>query len=443
MCRLIMRTLIENATVLTMDSEYTVFDHGYVLIKDTVIEKTGTGSCGLPYDKKIDGTNKILMPGMINTHSHIPMIPFRSMGDDCPDRLRRFLFPLELEAMTPKLVFLGARYAICEMLLAGVTTVLDMYYFENEVANACEELGMRGYLGETVINMETCDSKTPYGGLEYGKTFLEKWKGHELITPLIAPHATNTNSPEMLKKAYELAREYDTFYTLHVSEMDYEISYFRGHYDKTPTEFLYSLGVLGEKTIAAHCIHMTDHDLELLSETGTKAAHCIGSNTKAGKGVTPVRDMVKAGICVGLGTDGPSSGNTLDLFTQFRLFASFQKTRYADRSLFPAKEIIGLGTMGGAKVLGAEKEIGSIETGKKADLVLVETDSVNMFPLYNPYSTLVYSANASNVDTVFVNGELLVSGKKLVKADFNAIKNELSEAMVPFNEQAAKYADMI
>lgn len=438
-----MRTLIENATVLTMDAGYSVLEHGYVLIQDSVIEKTGTGTCELSYDKKIDGTGKILMPGMINTHSHIPMIPFRSMGDDCPDRLRRFLFPLELEAMTPELVRLSARYAVCEMLLAGVTTVLDMYYFENEVAKACDELGIRGYLGETVINMETCDSKIPYGGLEYGRTFLEKWKGHELITPLIAPHATNTNSPEMLKKAYELAREYDTFYTLHVSEMDYEIEYFREHYKKTPTEFLYDLGVLGEKTIAAHCIHMTDHDLELLSQTGTKVTHCIGSNTKAGKGITPVRDMRNAQIVVGLGTDGPSSGNTLDLFTQFRLFASFQKTKYRDRSLFPAWEIIALGTIGGAAVLGAEENIGSVEKGKKADLVMVETDSVNMFPLYNPYSALVYSANASNVDTVFVNGRMLVHNKKLVNADLKAIKDDLSKAMEAFNRQAAKYADMI
>ncbi|MBT9776624.1 amidohydrolase family protein [Clostridium sp. MCC353] len=438
-----MRTLIENTTVLTMDSAYRVLEQGYVVINDTIIEKTGAGPCGLPWDKKIDGTGKILMPGMINCHSHMSMIPFRSMGDDCPDRLRRFLFPLELEAMTPELVRLSARYAVCEMLLAGVTTVLDMYYFENEVAKACDELGIRGYLGETVINMETCDSKTPYGGLQYGETFLRSWNGHELITPLIAPHAPNTNSPEMLQRAFQLSREYDTFYTLHVSEMDYEMEYFREQYKKTPIEFLYDLGVLGEKTIAAHCIHMTKRDLELLSQTGTKVVHCIGSNTKAGKGTAPVRDMKAAGIQVGLGTDGPSSGNTLDLFTQFRLFASFQKTRYRDRSLFPAKDIIALGTIGGARVLGADGLIGSIETGKKADLVMVETGSVNMFPVYNPYSALVYSANASNVDTVFVNGKLLVSNKKMVNADLNEIKADLSAAMEPFRKLAAKYEDMI
>ncbi|MBS6643024.1 MAG: amidohydrolase [Clostridiaceae bacterium] len=438
-----MRTLIENTTVLTMDSAYSVLEQGYVLINDTVIEKTGIGTCELPYDRKVDGTGKILMPGMINCHSHISMIPFRSMGDDCPDRLRRFLFPLELEAMTPELVYLSAKYAVCEMLLAGVTTVVDMYYFENEVAKACEELGIRGYLGETVINMETCDSKTPYGGLPYGISFLKRWNGHELITPLIAPHAANTNSPEQLKKAWQLSREYETFYTLHVSEMDYEIKYFREHYGKTPTQFLYDLGVLGEKTIAAHCIHMTGRDLELLSQTGTKVAHCIGSNTKAGKGTAPVRDMRAAGIQVGLGTDGPSSGNTLDLFTQFRLFASFQKTRYGDRSLFPAKEIISLGTIDGARVLGADSLIGSIEMGKKADLVMVETSSVNMFPIYNPYSALVYSANASNVDTVFVNGELLVCNKKMVNVNLNDIRADLSRAMAPFQKQAAKYGNMI
>ena len=438
-----MKILIDNTTVLTMNEEKSVLEHGHVLINGSTIEEVGTGTCKSGFDRRIDGSGKILMPGMINTHSHISMIPFRSMGDDCPDRLRRFLFPLELEAMTPELVYLSAKYAVCEMLLAGVTTVLDMYYFESEVAKACSELGIRGYLGETVINMETCDSEEPYGGIGYAKSFLETWNGHELVTPMIAPHATNTNSPEMLKLAYELARSWDTFYTLHVSEMDYELSYFKETYQKTPTRFLYDLGVLGPKTIAAHCIHMTDQDLKLLSDTGTKVSHCIGSNTKAGKGIAPVRDMIEAGITVGLGTDGPSSGNTLDLFTQFRLFASFQKTKYHDRGLFPAREIVALGTIEGAKVLGAEEKIGSVEAGKKADLVLVETASANMFPLYNPYSALVYSANASNVDTVFVNGNLVVQDKKLVHANLAAIRSELSEAMTDFNRMAGKYADMI
>lgn len=438
-----MRTLIDHVTILTMDKESRIYQDGYVLTDGQNIAKLGDGLRPQSFDQYIDGKGGILMPGMINVHSHISMVPFRSMGDDCPDRLRRFLFPLELEAMTPELIRLSARYAICELLLAGVTSVLDMYYFEDEVAKACEELGIRGWLGETVINIPTCDSPEPYGGLAVAEPFLKRWKGHDRIHPMVAPHATNTNSPEMLKAAYALAREHGVPYTLHVSEMDYEMTLFREQYNQTPVEFLYDLGVLGPDTIAAHCIHVTEQDLELFAKTGTKVAHCIGSNTKGGKGVSPVKDMKALGIDVGLGTDGPSSGNTLDLFTQFRLFASFQKTRYHDRGLFPAKEIVEFGTMGGARVLNAADEIGSIEEGKRADLVLVETDSVNMFPMYNPYSMLVYSANASNVDSVWVDGNRLVGGGRLLHVDLQQVRRELEAAMAPFRERAANYADII
>lgn len=438
-----MRTLIDHVMILTMDKESRVYQDGYLLTDGQNIAKLGDGLRPQSFDRYIDGKGGILMPGMINVHSHISMVPFRSMGDDCPDRLRRFLFPLELEAMTPGLIHLSARYAVCELLLAGVTSVLDMYYFEDEVAKACEELGIRGWLGETVINIPTCDSPEPYGGLAVAEPFLKRWKGHDRIHPMVAPHATNTNSPQMLKAAYALAREHGVPYTLHVSEMDYEMTLFREQYNQTPVEFLYDLGVLGPDTIAAHCIHVTEQDLELFARTGTKVAHCIGSNTKGGKGVSPVKDMKELGIDVGLGTDGPSSGNTLDLFTQFRLFASFQKTRYHDRGLFPAKEIVEFGTIGGARVLNAAHEIGSLEEGKRADLVLVETDSVNMFPMYNPYSMLVYSANASNVDSVWVDGNQLVGGGRLLQADLHEVRRELEAAMAPFRERAAKYADII
>lgn len=435
-----MRTLIDHVTILTMDGESRTFQDGYVLTDGQNIAEMGDGLRPQSFDEYVDGRGGILMPGMINVHSHISMMPFRSMGDDCPDRLRRFLFPLELDAMTPELIYLSARYAICELLLAGVTSVLDMYYFEDEVARACEELGIRGWLGETVINIPTCDSAEPYGGLAIAERFVKTWKGHDRIHPMVAPHATNTNSPEMLKTAYELARSQGVQYTLHVSEMDYEMTMFREQYGQTPVEFLYDLGVLGQDTIAAHCIHVTEHDLELFAKTGTKVAHCIGSNTKGGKGVSPVRDMKLSGIDVGLGTDGPASGNTLDLFTQFRLFASFQKTRYHDRSLFPAKEIVEFGTVGGARVLRADREIGSLEIGKRADMVLVETESVNMFPMYDPYSMLVYSANASNVDSVWVDGKRLVGGKKLLHAELKAIRNDLEMVMGAFRERAEKYS---
>lgn len=442
-----MITKIEHVTLLTMDDESRVFPDGYVLFDEKQILAAGDKNhiCKEQpsADVVIDGKGGILMPGMINVHSHIPMIPFRSMGDDCPDRLRRFLFPLELEAMTPKLVYAASRYAVCELLLSGVTSVLDMYYFEDQVARACDELGIRGWLGETIIGQETCDSRDPYGGLALCEDFIKKWQGHERIHPIVAPHATNTNSPEMLKAAFDLAEKYNVLYTLHASEMDYEMRYFRDTYKKTPVAFLWELGVLRERMVAAHCIHVTGEDIRLMAETGTKVAHCIGSNTKAGKGISPVLDMEKAGVEVGLGTDGPSSGNTLDMFTQFKMFACCQKTKYHDRSAFPAQKIVSLGTRGGARVLGADRQIGSIEPGKQADLVLVETSSANMFPVYNPCSAIVYSANASNVDSVWVKGRQLVGEKRLLHTDLAAERGRLLARMSRFQEQALKYRDMI
>lgn len=442
-----MKTLIEHVKVLTMDAENGVYEDGCVLVKDDRIEKVGDRAAAESWEKEgadvIDGKGGILLPGLINTHCHVSMMPFRTLGDDCADRLRRFLFPLENDAMTRKLVYRAAKYGICEMLLAGVTTFLDMYYFEDEVAKACEELGMRGFLGETVIGQLTCDSPEPYGGLEYGEEFIRQWKHSRLVKPLIAPHATYSLSPEMLKKSFELAEKYDTLYTIHVCEMEHEMKKFRTEYDQTPVEFLADLGVLDRRTVAAHCVYVTEGDMELFARSGVSVAHCIGSNTKGGRGVAPVPAMEKKGIAVGFGTDGASSGNTLDLFTLFKLFANFQKTEYHDRTLFPAEDIVKTGTMGGARTLGMEKELGSVEEGKKADLVIVETDSVNMFPCYNPYSALVYSANASNVDTVMVDGRVLVRGKKLANADLAKIREELEEEMGPFMKAAENYGEMI
>lgn len=438
-----MRTLIKNVTVLTMDEDGHVYSDGYVIVDGGRIVEVGEGGGPKACDEVIDGRGGILMPGMINTHTHLSMIPFRSMGDDCPDRLRRFLFPLELEAMTPELVYRAARYAVCELLLAGVTAVADMYYFEDEVARACEEMGIHAWVGETVIDQETCDSKTTDETLRICEELILKWKEHERIHPMVAPHATNTNPPEVLKAAHDLAVKYGVQYTLHVSEMDYEMKHFADVYGKTPIEFLADLGVLGPETIAAHCIHMTEQDIRLMAESEAKIAHCVGANTKSGKGISPIHEARQAGVCVGVGTDGPSSGNTLDLFTQFKMIPYFQKTKYHDRSIFKAKEVVEMGTISGAKVLGAEQEMGSIEVGKRANLVLVETESANMFPIYNPYSAIVYSANAGNVDCVWVDGELLVKDYKLTKVDLRAERAALEDEMAAFRERAERFADVI
>lgn len=437
-----MKITITNVWILTMNDNLTEYREGFLTIeKDKIIaigHMKDYGDSANEEDEIIDGKGGILMPGMINVHTHVSMVPFRSLGDDCKDRLRRFLFPLENECMTAELAYHGAKYGIGEMLLSGVTTMMDMYYFEDEVAKAADEMGIRAFVGETVINFATCDTSEPYGGLAYGEAFIKKWKGHERIVPFIAPHATNTNSEEALIKANELSKKYDVPFSMHVAELDYEMAYFKEQYHTTPIGFLNDIGILNDRLVAAHCIYLSKEDIKLMKENGVGVAHCIGSNTKAAKGVAPIKELLEVGVSVGLGTDGPSSGNTLDLLTQFKLFANFHKVTNQDRSIFSAKEIVKLGTSSGAKVLHEERRIGSLEVGKKADLVLIETDSVNMFPIFDAYSALVYSANASNVEMVFVNGKCVVKDKQLVHADLREIRKDLNQEMEHFKVEALR-----
>lgn len=438
-----MRKVIEHAWILTMDEQFTAIRDGWLLVDGKNIEAMGEGVYPGECDERIDARGGILLPGFVNTHCHASMVPFRTMGDDCADRLRRFLFPLENEAMTKELVYLGALYGMAEMLLSGVTTFVDMYYFEDEVVRACREAGMRGYLGETIIGQSTCDSPgKPYGGFEIAGEMLETYRGDDLIHPILAPHGTTTCEESALRRAHELAAEYDTLLTLHVSEMDYEMRHFAdmGH---TPLSYMDSLGAVSPHLLAAHCIHLTQADIDLLKKRGARVAHCIASNTKAGKGVAPVKGMLKAGVPVGLGTDGPSSGNTLSLFDQMRLFANFHKTENRDRSLFPARDIVALATRGGAQALHAGETYGMLKPGMRADLMLVSLEGVNMFPVYNPYSALVYSANSSNVDLVMTGGEVRVRGGRLTGIDLAALRAELTNQMKPFMASAAQYADII
>lgn len=429
-----MRTIIINVTVVTMNERREVHNPGFVMFKKDII--TGAGAmkdlpeeAGLKDTEVVDGRGGILMPGMINLHTHMGMIPFRGLGDDCKDRLRVFLIPMEQKAMDEELVYLSTRYAAGEMLLGGVTTILDMYYYEEEAAKAMDEMGIRGIAGQTVMEEGACDFADPYEALAYGERLIRKYKSHPRISACVAPHGTSTCSKEVLIAAYLLDSSAGVPFTLHTAEMDYEMDYFREEYGMTPVQYLDSIGVLGKETLAAHCIHLSGEDLKLLKSRGAKAAHCIGSNTKAAKGVAPVSAMLDMKIPVGLGTDGPASGNTLDIFTQMKLCADFHKNETRDRSAFPAEMIVAMATVQGAESLGLSPITGSLEPGKQADLVLVETRSPNMFPVYDPYSALVYSANPSNVEEVYVAGECLVKDKKLLKADMADMRERLFEKM--------------
>lgn len=434
-----MKTLLTNMHVLTMDAAYTTFNPGFISITNDKITAVGPMD-NLPtddYERVIDGKGALAIPGMINTHTHIGMVPFRSLGDDTPDRLTRFLFPLEQSCMTESLAYHSGKYAIAEMQLAGITTFFDMYYFEDELAKATDEMGSRAILAETILE-EAPDSAQPYGGLAYATSFIPKWLDHPLITPAVAPHAPYTNSAESLKQAFDLAEKYTVPFSLHVSEMTFEMDRYQREYNQTPVQYLNDLGILNERTLAAHCIFATEADIALMKEKNVAVAHCIGANTKSAKGIAPVQAMLDAGLRVGLGTDGPSSGNTLDLFSQMKMVAYFHKTALKNRAAFPTRDIVRLATIGGAEALGMADQIGSLEPGKQADITLIETDSVNMFPIFDPYAVLVYSAQAHNVRDVFIAGEPVVTDKKIVRADLYDLRSRLDSEMKHFRQEVEK-----
>lgn len=421
------RKILKNVNILTMNKEKEILENGVVVIKDNLIEAVGGVELLEEYkaEEIIDGKDGILMPGMINTHTHAAMVVFRSLADDVADRLKKYIFPLENLLVDKSLVALGSKYGIAEMLLSGVTTFTDMYYFEDEVAKAARELGSRAVLGETVVDFPSPDCKEAYGGLAYAEWFIEKWKKDKLITPAVAPHAPYTNDSEHLQKAYLLSKKYNVPMIMHVAEMDFETKKYSSEYNMTPVQYLDSIGVLDNNFIAAHLIHVTEEDINIIEKRNIGIAHNIGANSKAGKGVPPLKEMYKRGLKVGLGSDGPMSGNTLDIITQMSLTGKIHKLFNKDRTLFPAGEIVEMATIGGARALNMDKYIGSIEVGKKADIVILETSSVNMQPIYDYYSTIVYSANAGNVDTVIVDGKVLIKDKNFTEFNFAEVRKEL------------------
>lgn len=410
-----------------MNADKDIIEDGVVVIDNDYITHIGGRELLELYpDKKIiDGKSGILIPGFVNAHTHCAMSVFRSLGDDVANRLTKYLFPLEKLLVDKEMTSLGAMYGAAEMALAGVTTFADMYYFEDEVSKSTKKIGLRGVLGETVVDFIAPDSKKPYEGLEYSEWFIDKWKNDDLITPGVAPHAPYTNDTEHLQKAFSLAETKDVPILMHIAETNSESDKYLKEYNLSPVEYLSSIGMLNERMIGAHLIHVNDNDLNILKDKKIGISHNIGANAKGAHGLAPAYKMYNMGLKLGLGTDGPMSGNTLDIFTQMGLVAKIHKLFNDDRTIFPAKEIVEMATIGGARALHMDNIIGSIEIGKKADLVIVETDSINMQPIYDYYSVLVYSANASNVSKVIVNGKLIVDNKELLTQDLSILTKEL------------------
>ena len=374
--------------------------------------------------RRIDRPNAMLTPGLINTHTHAAMSLFRGIANDVnlQDWLNNFIFPAEAKNVTPDFVRWGTRLASLEMLLSGTTTFTDMYYFEDVVAEAAKEAGIRGVLGETIIKFPVADAKTPEDALKFTERFLVRFKGDPLIVAAVAPHAPYTNSDATLKAARALANKYNAPLITHLSETKKENDDMQASRHMSPTELLNSLGFFNGRTVTAHCVWVNDRDMTILKSHNAGVAHNPSSNMMLASGAAPVPEMLKRGIAVGLGTDGPAgSNNDFNMMEEMDLAAKLQKLVRNNPEALSAKQSFEMATIGGARVLGMEKEIGSLEAGKRADLISIALDAPNAVPMYDVYSQLVYALKGADVIDVIVNGREVVRDKRCLTLDRAAV----------------------
>jgi 5-methylthioadenosine/S-adenosylhomocysteine deaminase len=412
--------VISAGHVVTMDASKRVIENGAVAIQGARIAAVGTKA---EIDKRfqpksrIDSPASILIPGLINTHTHAPMSLLRGIADDMrlQDWLEKFIFPAEARNVNPEFVRWGTRLACAEMLLSGTTTYTDMYYFEEVIAEATKECGMRGVLGQTIIDFPAPDAKTPAEGLKRAEAFLQRFRRDDLIVPAVAPHAVYTNSDETLRAARMLANKYDVPFVIHLSETKRENDELIAKRKMSPTKLLDSLGALEGRTVAAHGVWIDDQDMSILKQRGVGISHCPSSNTKLASGIAPVLKYLASGIALGLGTDGPAgSNNDLNMFEEMDLAAKLQKVHAMDPLALPAEQALAMATIGGARVLGMEREIGSLESGKRADIVMIRANAPHAVPMYNVYSQLVYALKGADVQTVIVNGRVVVKERRIL-----------------------------
>ena len=421
--------------VITEDGGHRVIENGAVAVRGERIVGVDTKAAidaRFHATQRLDRPDAILAPGLIDTHTHAAMSLFRGIADDLKlqDWLEKFIFPAEAKNVSPDFVRWGTRLGCLEMLLGGTTTFTDMYYFEDVVAEAAKEAGMRGVLGETIIQFPVADAKTPKESLAFTDKYLARFHNDPLIVPAVAPHALYTNSDETLRAARALANKYGAPLVIHLSETKKENDDELAKRHTTPTQTLDKLGVFNGRTVAAHCVWVTEADMAILKARHVGVAHCPSSNMKLASGVAPVTRMLALGINVGLGPDGPASNNDLNMFEEMDMAAKLAKVSTMNPQAVPAAAALEMATIGGARVLGMEKEIGSLETGKRADMIMVRLDRPNAVPLYNPISQMVYTLKAEDVRDVMVNGRPVVRDSRILTLDEAAILAKATEYRV-------------
>lgn len=414
--------VISGGIVVTMDEKDSIIADGAVAIDGSDIVaagKTESITSAFRGRRVIDARGALVMPGLVNSHTHAAMTCFRGIADDLDlmDWLSNYIFPAETRNVDPELAYWGSLLACAEMIRSGTTTFCDMYIFEDETARAASQAGMRCLLGEVLFDFPSSNIKTPEEGLRYTEMLLKKWAGDPLVNIMLEPHALYTCSAPLLQDAKALADAHGVPVAIHYLENMTEPGLIQEKRGRRAIDFLNDIGYLNDRFFIFHGVYMDDEDIRAFADHGCKVVHCPESNMKLASGVAPVSRMLEAGIVVGLGTDGCASNNNLDLFQEMDTAAKLEKSVRLDPTIMPARTVLRMATCNGAKVLGLDHLVGSIRPGMKADLLMINLDKPHLTPMYSEYSHLVYVVNGSDVDTVFINGKLVMENRILLTID--------------------------
>lgn len=429
--------LFTNAHILTMDEDFTQYRRGALAVKgDSILAIGPEDEIKAQYDtpQVVDCGGKILMPGLVNAHTHVPMTLMRGLADDLrlDVWLLGYMWPVEREFVSPEFCRLGTLIACAEFIRSGVTAFADMYFFEDDVAQATAEAGLRGVCGQSVLKFPTSDSPSFEDALARAREFIQKWKGHPLIVPSVAPHAPYTTTPEILKACAQLAAEFDVPLQIHISETAQEVENLRNENGMPVVPYIKKQGLLDAKVLAAHCVHIDEGEMRTLSHARAGVAHNPSSNLKLASGFAPVSKMLEAGLNVGIGTDGPASNNDLDMFEEVRLAAFLAKTVSNDPTSLPAPQALAMATRIGAQAMHIGDITGSLVPGKRADLIVVDTDPLHNSPRFErdpngAYAQIVYAGKSTDVQDVMVNGQWLMRDKQLLTLNESELLTQATE----------------
>jgi 5-methylthioadenosine/S-adenosylhomocysteine deaminase len=426
--------ILKNAIVLTMDEEFQIFDPGAVAVEGDSIISVGSESSILENyksDQVLDCQHQVVLPGLINAHTHVPMTLLRGLADDLrlDVWLMGYMMPVERAFVSPEFVRLGTKIACAEMIRSGVTCFADMYYFEDDIAEATAEAGMRGLCGQSVMKYPSPDAQSYEESLDRARAFIKKWKGHPLIVPTLAPHAVYTCTEEILRACSDLAIEYDVPLQIHISETAHEVETLRDQQGMPVVPYVKKHGILDTKLIAAHCVHIDEGEIRSLQRANAGIAHNPSSNMKLASGFAPVVKMLELNALVGIGTDGTASNNDLDMIEEIRLASFMAKNVSGDPTALPARQALAMATSNGAKALHISDITGSLKKGKRADIILMDISAVHNSPHFRRdpnavYAQIVYAAKSSDVTHVMVNGKWLMVDHILTTLNENDLLKE-------------------